>query len=152
MALTKAEQFFYDHAGYSYDPATETEEQGRERCARNLAAAEAYADELDWTYSWEYDESGCSGCSCDSEDCPCSSGKEHETLVCTLWRTVEAEERRNGRDMDNILASLGGICGATREYRRVVEAELASEAMNNELVEAERISRVDQMLRECYAL
>lgn len=27
--MNKQEQFFYDHAGYSYDPKTETPEQGR---------------------------------------------------------------------------------------------------------------------------
>ena len=34
--MTKQEQFFYDHAGWSYDPKTETPEQGRERCAKDL--------------------------------------------------------------------------------------------------------------------
>jgi hypothetical protein len=38
--LTEAEQFFYDHAGWSWDPKVETPEQGRIRCAHDLAAAE----------------------------------------------------------------------------------------------------------------
>jgi len=40
MSLTEQEQFFYDNAGYSYMPARETEEEGRVRCARELARAE----------------------------------------------------------------------------------------------------------------
>lgn len=46
--LTTDEQFFYDHAGYGYNPATETAEQGRENTARGLARAELYAREHDW--------------------------------------------------------------------------------------------------------
>src|SRR4051812_20711304 len=40
IRMNDREQFFYDHAGYGYDPKAETAEQGRERCARELAAAE----------------------------------------------------------------------------------------------------------------
>jgi hypothetical protein len=39
--MTPAERFFYEHAGYSHDPRTETAEQGRVSTARALAAAEA---------------------------------------------------------------------------------------------------------------
>jgi hypothetical protein len=34
--------FFHEHAGWCYDPATETPEEGRLRCARALAAAEKW--------------------------------------------------------------------------------------------------------------
>lgn len=110
--------FFYEHAGYSYDPKTETAEQGRMRCAKELAEAESIASRLGWEHSWEWDDSGCSGCDCDSEDCACSSGAEHETLGCVL-------KDEHGK----VLASLWGICGATDTYRRVVEAELSDEAL-----------------------
>lgn len=43
MQLTKQEQFFYDHGGISYNPDTETQDQGHERNARELAAAETWA-------------------------------------------------------------------------------------------------------------
>lgn len=39
--LNDAERFFFANAGYSWDHRTETENDGRERMARRLAAAEA---------------------------------------------------------------------------------------------------------------
>lgn len=111
--------FFKQHAGYSYDPKTETQEQGRRRCARALARAERLAKDIGLTCEFEYDTLGCIGCDCDSEDCACSTGAEHEVL-CAVVRD----------DCGNSLASLGSICGATREYRRVVSAELFSEALD----------------------
>ena len=47
--------FFYEHAGYSYDPKCETQNQGRRRCARGLAKAEAKASKLGFTFEWDYD-------------------------------------------------------------------------------------------------
>ncbi len=35
--MSAREQFFYDNAGYSCNPPTETEEQGHIRCAKELA-------------------------------------------------------------------------------------------------------------------
>jgi len=127
--MTKDEQFFYDNAGYSYGKG-ETREQGRMRCARSLAEAEVYAWDHDWVFSWEYDDNGCSGCDCGSPDCPCASGAEHETLGCILFNR---EQRAHGNVIPPqiALASLWGICEPTTEYRRVVEAELASEALYN---------------------
>jgi hypothetical protein len=117
--LTKDQMFFYEHAGYSYNSAKgETAEQGRVRCAIELAQAEQYAANLEWTYEWDWDESGCNGCDCKSADCACYTGAGHETLVALL-------KDQDGR----VLASLSGICGVTDSYRRTVEAELASEAM-----------------------
>ena len=42
QTLTADQQFFFDCACHSYDPRTETPEQGRTRCALDLAAAEAF--------------------------------------------------------------------------------------------------------------
>ena len=39
--MMNAQQFFYDHAGFSYNPATETRDQGKIRSASDLARAEA---------------------------------------------------------------------------------------------------------------
>lgn len=109
--MTKIEQFFYEHGGYAVAP-TETEQQARERCARELAAAEAYARERNWVYEWEPD-----GMPCDhSPEC------EETPECCLLWNEARTD----------LLASLCGICGATDNYRRVVEAELAQEAMGQE--------------------
>jgi len=117
-------QFFYRNAGYCVKPG-ETRQQGRWRGARELAKAEQHARERGWTYVWEADPDGCSGCDCGSDDCACSTGEEHETLACVLY---------SGQPPFRVaLASLSGICGATPEYGRVVEAELALEAMANAL-------------------
>jgi len=120
--MTRDERFFYNNAGYSWGQG-ETAMQGRERRAKALAAAEKHAREHDWAFEWNIDELGCSGCDCKSTDCPCSTGEPHETLYCVLWTTGERNE---------IIASLGGICKLTDKYKRVVEAELASEALHNE--------------------
>ena len=110
--------FFFHNAGSSYTPSKETRTQGRWRGAKALARAEQWARDTNCEFTWEQDNEPCIGCDCGSADCACSSGADHETLGCVL------------RDSDGkILASLWSICGATREYKRVVEAELAFEAM-----------------------
>jgi hypothetical protein len=115
-------QFFYKHsAGYSYDPKTQTPRQGRAACARHLAAAERYFYDHDWSVTWDFDEVGCSGCDCGSSDCACSTGMDHETLACVLRDAA-----------DNVLASLSGICSPSNDYMRVIRAELALEAMEND--------------------
>lgn len=110
-------QFFYRHAGWGYDPATETPKVGRMRGARRLATAEREAASMGCTAEWAADSEGCSGCECGSAECDCCSGADHVTEYCVL-----NDERGNP------LASLSGICGATREYRRVVAAQLALES------------------------
>jgi hypothetical protein len=120
--MTKTERFFFDNAGYSYDPRTETRKQGRLRCARALALAEETAAERNWEFLWDADQDGCIGCDCGAEDCKCCTGEPHEILCCAL------------KDADGkILASMGGICEPTRDYGRIVEAELASEALSTPL-------------------
>lgn len=114
--------FFLKHAGYSYDPVRETPIQGRRRCARALAQAEKHAREQDWQYAWIFDEDGCIGCDCGQADCACSTGAAHESLICVLRD-----------DIGRIRATLGSVCNPTREYRRVVEAELALEVMPREV-------------------
>lgn len=115
-------KFYYDNAGYSYDPANETAEQGRERCARELARAEVYGTIHEgWEVEW-------------ADDCACSTGVPHETLICVV-RDTEG----------NMLASCGGICEPSREYRRVMEAELMLEALRN-------IEREQRNAKECARL
>ena len=112
MTTQTATQFFFEHAGYSTPP-------GREECARQMAEAEAKAREASITFEWVTDAEGCTGCECGQSDCDCASGADHETLGC-IARSEKGD----------VLASLWGICGATHEYQRVVEAELASEAFS----------------------
>jgi hypothetical protein len=112
--------FFLRNAGYSYDPKTQTKQQGRSETARKLAKAERDARALGYTFEWEYDSDGCIGCDCDSPDCDCSTGEPHETLGC---RMIHPDTGRGVR-------SLWGICKPSREYRRVIEAELALEEVS----------------------
>jgi hypothetical protein len=107
--------WFAEHAGYCTPP-------GRMACAKTLALAEDYAADMDWEHYWEPDGDGCGGCDCGDKRCRCSSGKPHLTEYCVL------------KDKDgNVLASLGGICEASEDYRRVVQAELSAEAMRAEI-------------------
>ena len=114
--MDKVEAFFYEHAGYSYGPG-ETPEQGRERCAKALAAAERRASEEGWSFQWEVDQHSDSSDWCD------------EQPAYSVWDCV-------ARDVaGEVRASLGAIdFGCDGEpwddpYRRVVEAELALEGL-----------------------
>jgi hypothetical protein len=104
-------RFFAENAGYATPP-------GRMACAKALADAENFASAHDWEVSWEWDEGGDLGDHdywCGREDC------SHE-IECAILRDPHG----------NVLASLGSIIDADRAYRRVVAAELASEAMHVE--------------------
>lgn len=107
--------FFLAHAGYSYDPRTETPMQGRIRCAQTLAYAERCALNSGCSFEWSID--------------PDITSREwtNEAPAWSTWRCV-------ARDAEGkVFASLHGIdFGRDGEpwgdpYRRVVEAELACE-------------------------
>lgn len=106
--------FFYEHAGYGYDPKTETPEQGRQRGAEELAKAEAWARENGYRFEWEHD--GYAD----------RSGIEHDG---PLWVCLMLDA---GGDVQDALGGIdlgengtpGRVAGA-----RVIEAELALEAM-----------------------
>ena len=117
-------QFFLKHAGYSYDPATQSPMQGRIQGARRLAAAERKARDSDYYYMWAIDPHTDSSEFGDNLD----NGKLGEPWA--LWYCVCYKPGNEP------LASLGGIdFGRDGEpwgnpYRRVVEAELALEALD----------------------
>ena len=78
--------------------------------AEELAKAEQIASSHDWIVTWEYDQVKYQlG---DDEEQP------NEVLAAVLKD-----------NQGNVLASLGGIGDPSREYQRVVEAELAAEAL-----------------------
>lgn len=110
--------FFYRWAGWSYQPATETPPQGRARCAKALATAERRARGV-LTFEWSIDPISTSLDWCD------------ERPAWQQWECV-ARNVETGR----VVASLHAIdFGRDGEpwgdpYRRVVEAELASEAID----------------------
>jgi hypothetical protein len=113
--LTPDQFFFYQNAGFSWTTKKETREQGRIRCAVELAQAEQYARNLGWEFEWEFDE--CPDLSWMSDE---EREQEHEVLCCRI------------PDPENTRYSLASLCGITdpdSNYRRVIEAELASEAI-----------------------
>ena len=116
--MNQTEQFFYDNAGYSYDPKTETKEKGRRRTAAFLAQAESKATEQGFSFQWRVD--------------PYMDSSEFsdDPEPWALWEClIHAPD-------GSILTGIGGIdFGRDGEpwgdnYRRVVEAELALESLN----------------------
>lgn len=110
--------FFKSFAGFSYDPKTETAEDGKRRCARELALAERKARDAGLSFVWQADD-------ITSEEF--SDEKPFRQLfICLLID-------RTGKT----LASCGGIDLANGDsfsdpYCRVMEAELASEHFGRE--------------------
>lgn len=114
MTMTPFE-FFYEHAGYSYNPTIgETPEQGRARCAQALTHAERTAQQDGCSYEWRID--------------PVTDSRDfnNDPYPYRLWECI-------ARDMyGNVFASLHAIDFGPEgtpwdsPYRRVVEAELAS--------------------------
>ena len=101
--------FFLRDAGTSYNPKTETKRQGQYAGARRLAKAERDARALGYTFEWHADLSFA------------HSHDEKPPVTCEYCLM---------RDSDGAgVQSLGCIDDATREYRRVVEAELALEQL-----------------------
>lgn len=117
MSTDEAVQFFYEHAGYNWQPDTETQEEGRMRCARQMAQAEEWAKEygytVEWSDDWWIDREGHQR----EFDCYDEGGPQ----TCEVAVLINA----GGDDV----ASLGCIDDATPEYKRVIEAELALEVM-----------------------
>ena len=107
-----AAQFFYKHAGWGYTPGKETKAQGQRRGAKLLAEAEAEAARRGWRVKWEDDQ------------LPYEIGDAETEMPSEVLTAVLYDE--NG----NVLASLGGIADPDRNYGRVVEAELALEALD----------------------
>jgi hypothetical protein len=101
--------FFHDDAGLCYDPATETPEEGRLRCAQELAEAERWLlRQPGHTVEW------------DGEPFPDRSGIDHNgPLFCCLV-SVPGVGRQSLGNID-----LGPEGDLNDPYTRVVVAELA---------------------------
>ncbi len=98
----QAYRFFFENAGYCV---------GRRAAgALALARAEKAASERGWSFSWEWDELPYEMGDAETEP-------PEEVLVCVL-------KDEHGRTLE----CLGGIGDPSKEYVRVVEAELALEA------------------------
>lgn len=111
--LSPAEQFFYDNAGLSYIPGKETPEEGRLRNALEYATAEEWARDYDADYQWS-DDWGIDHVA----EFPDAYDSEPETCeACLMY--IDGE----------LVASLSCIDDADDNYRRIIEAELALEAI-----------------------
>lgn len=107
--LTEAERFFYDHAGHSYNPATQTPEQGRIEGARALARAEARLKAGPYFVGHEPD------------DLPWEGDTPYDGPLWTviLYEVTDTTDPR-------VLGSLSSVaCEDGDPYLRVVAAELA---------------------------
>lgn len=120
ITLTDAEQFFYDHAGYGYDPASETPEDGRARGAVVLARAERTARNLGWFVDWEIDP--------DADTTPTDSYfvSGNPQWTATLYDT-NGDVRGSLCGID--FAEVYEVTPQSDPYARVVAAELAAEAL-----------------------
>lgn len=104
----QAVQFFFKHAGWSWNPQHETEREGRLRCARALAVAEQWARDRGVTFRWA-----------DDWDNTHDTHDKEQPQTCEWCEAVDP--------ISGERASLGCIDDATDAYRRVIEAELAAE-------------------------
>lgn len=111
--MNSTEKFFFKHAGYSYDPKTETAQQGRRRCARELASAEEDAEVIGITFKWEPSESPDLSWMDESV-----RNEVHEVWDCLAFNPVTKK-----------YASLCDITDPSEEYIRVVQAQLATELL-----------------------
>lgn len=124
--LGDAAQFFFEHAGYSHDPKTETPAEGRTRGAMDLAAAEAVFmaafRDLDVGIQWEFDPEGEADYKADRKAGRLAHGIKHPDSIerAHIWH-------RDEQGHETSLAALCGIWDATPDYRRVIRAELAKE-------------------------
>lgn len=111
--------FFHEHAGYSYDPRTETPEQGRNKCAESLAIAATRAFIDGFWFDWCVDQTIDSSDFSDDTD-------PWELWVCCMYDT-------NGNMVDSLSAIDFGRNGSPYgdPYMRVVEAEIALSCFSN---------------------
>lgn len=113
--LTPEQRFFFNHAGWSYEPTRESSALGRTRCAVTLADAESVYlmahRAADVRVTWEHDSDGAYSARRDRERfTTCES--------CMLW---------HGK---SCLTSLHSITDADDNYKRVIRAELAHECID----------------------
>ena len=125
-SLSPAEKFFFEWAGGAYTAGASAAQRKRERIdqAKALAAAEAEAEERGWTYHWDYDQEAD------------TSWMDEEALADFRAGRTEMLDVLLKDENGNVLASLGGVhvraTGGRDPYGRLVEAEMAQEALEAE--------------------
>lgn len=116
-----AADFFYEHAGWSYDPVTETPDEGRLRGAISMASDERWAQSVDLTFQWSDDWAVGSHVTYFGPG-SAYTDPDREPEICEVCVAFLVGE---------VVASLGCVDEADQNYRRVIEAELAGEARWN---------------------
>ncbi len=109
-------EFFYKHAGYSYDPKNETKEEGKRRGAKALAEAYAWAM-ANCVIEWRED---------DADRSWLKEGDNRPLFGCILSRLDEDREE-NGESESLWGIDLGPTGNGCDYYKKVVVAELALE-------------------------
>lgn len=113
--MNDTEKFFFENAGYSYNPKIESPFEGRTRCAAALAKAFNNASLDGYSWDWQPD---------DEYLISDIVGEDYHGWVCYLVRYGAKND------------VLGALCGVDlgrdghpteAAYARVVEAELALE-------------------------
>jgi hypothetical protein len=110
--LTRAEAFFYQNAGFSQ--GNESVQEAIVRCAKELARAEAWAQEVNVIYRWEDDD--------EPAEYQDETGEWYSSPAVVCLAKLHGE----------VIASLGGIIESknnrqAQDYCRIVQAELAEE-------------------------
>ncbi len=111
MSHRKAWKFFLQHAGYATPP-------GPAQCALDLARAEAWAKAEGLVFVWENDPHADDSWMDDAQ-----RQQEHTAEGCTVYRLCGECGEISGTPLNGLY----GIFDANSNYRRVVEAELASD-------------------------
>lgn len=130
--LTPAEQFFYDHAGYSYDPKRETARTGRRRCAIQAAQTEREARALGLTHTLEPDECFDWRDTPDGADdgcCPWCNEPLTERGECRREHYAYGMVLRDA-DGNDLGQSLWGIVDPDSAYERCTFVDLAGEYLH----------------------
>lgn len=107
--------FFYEHAGWGYNPAVETPEEGKLRSAKALVAAEKWAKQAGYKVVREDDWAVGNHV----HEFPDAYDTEPETCETFILMTPDGD----------VAGTLGCVDDADEDYARVVSAELALEVM-----------------------
>lgn len=132
--LSPSEKLFYENAPYSYNPKKETEEEGRLRCAREAASAEAEAKRRGWSVEFERDGT--------------ILGEQEGVFDVILHPATFRGDTYDGYDarlLDSegrILAALGGVTFSENTDNSPDERRLIMTALAQEVIDAE----IKQML------
>lgn len=115
--MNRAEQFFYNNAGYSYNPKTQTPEEGHIESAKHLAHMETLAEKHGLEYIWEHD--------------PATDSSEFrdDCDPYPLWGCICVSPE--GEHLNSLWGIDFGPDGEPwgDNYQRVVEAELVHDAL-----------------------